>query len=108
MEALISALEDENRIPSKDITHESNPSSGAVRPLEENILAILWELHYSGMSHIILGPWVDIQCGTIQDFVTLLSFAATFEVKSAKVSSSLFLIILQLKIILMKINSMAS
>ena len=90
LEALISALENENRIPSNDIpqTSESStrPSSATARPLEENILAIVWEINHSGMSQAILEPWINIQSGKIQDFVTLLSLAATFEIKCAKVS----------------------
>lgn len=90
VEALISALDDDSSIFSNDGTRGNQtttwPSASEGKPLEGYILAIIWELHHSGMSQTILGPWINVQCGTVQDFVTLLTFAATFEVKSTKVS----------------------
>jgi hypothetical protein len=86
VETLISALEDESLFPSTVSAHgEQTPLSTAEKTLERYILAIIWEIHYAGMSETILGPWNDINCGTLQDFVTLLSFAATYEVNSGKV-----------------------
>ena len=86
LETLISALEDESQFPLTESAHgEQTPSLAVEKTLERYILAIIWEIHHTGMFETILGPWNDIQCGTLQDFVTLLSFAATYEVNSGKV-----------------------
>ena len=98
VEALISALEDDSLEPTADPAIEDPrtifDSSAHARPLEGAILAIIWEIHYTGMFEAIVGPWNDIHCGKLQDFVTLLSFAATYEVNSTKFSLDHILICL--------------
>ena len=88
VEALVSALEDDSQKPSMKTSQEESTITCSMlttmKPLEGQILAILWEIHRSGIPETILRPWNDIQSGTPQDFVTLLSFAATFEANSAK------------------------
>lgn len=68
--------------PSQCNDAENQQTLASLKPLEEMILVIVWELCNCKFSETLIEPWVDSKTGALDNFVLLLSSAASYEVIS--------------------------
>ncbi|KAM3075869.1 hypothetical protein ACMFMG_006612 [Clarireedia jacksonii] len=56
-----------------------NAAAAVLKPLEECILATLWELLDCPLTQKALQPWTSLHDGTLDDFIVLLNAAAEYQ-----------------------------
>lgn len=84
--ALLGTIAGDRQDPAGDKCHCDDPdilsSLASSKPFEETILAIVWELCNSKFCATLLEPWGRPLFDTLDNFISLLSAAAAYEIKS--------------------------